>query len=230
MAIANKPIGTPSSHSFASLKDKQRRVRDGFPEALGLRVHRALSWLGRAQAEPDDIDVRFVLLWIGFNAAYAGDLRDDANNEMAVMDVFFQRLVSLDQNRRIYNAVWVRFPHEIRALLNNRFVFSPFWKHHNGIEGYGDWPERLSRGSKAMATAMSQQDTPRLMQVLFDRLYVLRNQLVHGGATWKSSANRDQVKDGAAVLGTLLPIFIDIMMDNPTEDWGRPYYPLVQDV
>lgn len=43
--------------------------------------------------------------------------------------------------------------------------------------------------------------------VLFDRLYVLRNQLVHGGATWNSAASRAQVHDDAAVLGCLLPVF-----------------------
>lgn len=52
---------------------------------------------------------------------------------------------------------------------------------------------------------------------------MLRNQLVHGGATWNGGANRDQVRDGAAVLSWLLPIFIDIMMDNPSRDWGNDY-------
>jgi hypothetical protein len=56
---------------------------------------------------------------------------------------------------------------------------------------------------------------------------VLRNQLVHGGATWNSRVNRDQVRDGAAVIGWLLPVFIDIMMDNPDCEWGRPFYPVV---
>ena len=51
--------------------------------------------------------------------------------------------------------------------------------------------------------------------MVFDRLYVLRNQLVHGGATWNSSVNRAQVRDGAAILGFLLPVFVDLMMDNP---------------
>jgi hypothetical protein len=57
---------------------------------------------------------------------------------------------------------------------------------------------------------------------------VLRNQLVHGGATWNSSINRDQVRDGAAVIGWLLPIFIDIMMDNPQQEWGPVAYPVVE--
>ena len=75
---------------------------------------------------------------------------------------------------------------------------------------------------------MTQFDTGRILLVVFDRLYVLRNQLVHGGATWNSSINRAQVKDGAAVLGWLLPVFIDIMLENPDQDWGKPFYPVVK--
>ena len=66
------PAGNPL-HPEA-LKEKQRALRDGFSTPLTLRVHRALSWLRRAEAEEEDQDVRFILLWIGFNAAYAGDV------------------------------------------------------------------------------------------------------------------------------------------------------------
>jgi hypothetical protein len=74
---------------------------------------------------------------------------------------------------------------------------------------------------------MVQRDKPLIPSVVFERGYVLRNQLVHGGATWNSGVNRDQVQQVAAVIDFLLPIFIDIMMDNPTRDWGRPFYPVV---
>ena len=56
---------------------------------------------------------------------------------------------------------------------------------------------------------------------------MLRNQLVHGGATWNGTINRQQVCGGAAVIGWLLPIFIDVIMANPGHDWGLPYYPVV---
>ena len=69
---------------------------------------------------------------------------------------------------------------------------------------------------------------PALLAVVFDRLYVLRNQIIHGGSTWNSSVNRRQVQDGVSVLSWLLPIFIDIMMDNPKQDWGKPFYPVVE--
>lgn len=59
------------------------------------------------------------------------------------------------------------------------------------------------------------------------RRYVLRNQLVNGGATWNSEVNRTQVRDCGALLGSLLPLFIDLMMDNADHEWPMPHYPVV---
>ena len=66
-----------------------------------------------------------------------------------------------------------------------------------------------------------------ILVLLFDRLYVLRNQILHGGATWNSSVNRSQVRDGAAIMGFLVPAFVKVMMDHPDEPWGKNYYPVV---
>ena len=216
-----------ASAHFAALRDKQKAIRGSFPEALGLRVHRALSWLGRAEAEPNDPDIRFILLWIGFNAAYAADLERDPESERGVFQKFFHSIVRLDSTDRVYQAVWERFPQEIRLLLANRHIFMPFWHHQNGLPGYEDWALRMSKSQRAIYRAMVDKNTAEILSLLFDRLYVLRNQLIHGGATWKSSVNRSQVTDGAALLGFLLPIFIDIVMDNPEHDWGKPHYPVV---
>jgi hypothetical protein len=217
----------PSAVSFARLKEKQRRIREGFPEHVELRLHRALSWLGRAEAEPADPDVRFILLWIGFNSAYAAELHDELASERGAFNAYFELLVGLDREHRIYNSVWKRFSPEIRLLLDNRYIFAPFWNHHNRVEGYADWESRLVSSQKVIARAMAERETAKILSTLFDRLYVLRNQLVHGGAPWNSSVNRDQVRDGAKVLGCLLPVMIDIMMDNPDRDWGKPFYPVV---
>jgi len=67
---------------------------------------------------------------------------------------------------------------------------------------------------------------PRYTCQVFDRLYVLRYQLVHGGSTWNSSVNRNQVREGAGILGFLMPVFVDIMMDNPQVDWRGRSIPL----
>lgn len=212
-----------------ALKEKQRALRDGFSEPLSLRVHRALSWLLRAEAEQDDDDVRFILLWIGFNAAYAGDVSKalEGQTERDRLQGFFRTLVGFDSRYRIYDMVWDRFKQEIALLLDNRYVFHPFWQHHNGVPGNADWAEKLERSRKAIGYALREHNTPKILSILFDRLYVLRNQLVHGGATWNSEVNRRQVRDGAALLYCLLPIFIDLMMDNPDHEWPMPNYPVV---
>lgn len=211
-----------------ALKTKQRALRDGFDKALGLRVHRSISWIRRAETETSDDDVRFVLLWIAFNAAYASEIVSNDAGERSAFSNFFERLVHLDGNRRIYDAVWKRFSQEIRTLLDNRFVFAPFWNFQNGVASCADWPDRMARSSKITMAALGRGDTALILSVVFDRLYVLRNQLVHGGATWNGAVNRAQVKDGAAILGWLLPIFVDTMMDHPGEPWGMPYYPVVE--
>jgi superfamily II DNA/RNA helicase len=47
------------SLKFSALKEKQRAIRAGFPETMGLRVHRAISWVGRSEACDGDDDARF---------------------------------------------------------------------------------------------------------------------------------------------------------------------------
>lgn len=215
---------------FETLKTKQRAIRHKFPETMGLRVHRAISWIGRSEMCQDDNDAAFIFLWISFNAAYADEsnLQSAAVGERAAFTEYFGKLVSLDRENRIYDAIWTRFAGPIMVLMDNQYLFSRFWQHHNGVEGFADWEERFSASSKAFKNALSAGDCVRVLCFLFDRLYVLRNQIIHGGATWNSAVNRAQVRDGAAILGFLMPIFVDLMMDNPSHDWGRPFYPVVR--
>ncbi|MCG5473965.1 MAG: hypothetical protein KK476_03670 [Sinorhizobium fredii] len=196
---------------------------------MGLRVHRAISWIGRAEASGDDDDARFIFLWIAFNAAYADECEFHAvaQGERAAFVDYFGRLIALDDKKRIYKALWQRFSGPVKLLMENRYVFNPFWQHHNGIEGFEEWEDRLKASQRAFAQAFQGGDTARVLSFVFDRLYVLRIQIVHGGSTWNSGVNRTQVRDGAAILGFLMPVFVDLMMDNPGQDWGKPFYPVV---
>ena len=133
----------PLTHAI--LKAKQRELRSGFPETMGLRVHRSISWIGRAEDATDD-DGRFIFLWIGFNAAYADEeeFHNAAPGERAAFASYFRKVVALDPGQRVYDAIWNNFSGPIRVLLHNRYVFNPFWQHHNGIGGYEDWEERFT--------------------------------------------------------------------------------------
>ncbi|GHE78942.1 hypothetical protein GCM10019059_41990 [Camelimonas fluminis] len=223
--------GEKLSHTgeFQKLKDKQRRIRGTFPEPLSLRVHRSISWIGCAESSDQNEDGRFIFLWIAFNAAYADErkLQSGPWGERSNFLEFFNSLSALDREKRIYKAIWDRFSGPVRILMANQYTFHPFWQHHNGIEGYADWNERFEAGARSFTNAFARMDTARVLSFVFDRLYVLRNQLVHGGATWAGDINRQQVRDGAAILSFLVPIFVDLMMDNPHENWGMPFYPVV---
>ena len=228
------------SPTHAALKKKQREIRDDFPQTVSLRVHRSISWIGRAEQCGDDSDARFIFLWIAFNAAYADErqfhpvaptersAKERSAGERRYFDLYFKRLVALDGKRHIHTALWEQFSGPIRVLMQNRYVFNPFWKYHNGIAGYENWEKSFQAAERAFNRHFQNSNTVLVLKFVFDRLYVLRNQLVHGGSTWNSNVNRNQVRDGTAILGFLMPVFIDIMMDNPSKDWGEPFYPVIE--
>ena len=211
-----------------SLKERQRAERENHPTSLALRVHRALSWLDRAE-RCEDQDGRFIFLWIAFNAAYANDLGDQERpHEKQLFQLFLDKLADLDKDDELYNLIWSEFSGSIRVLLDNRFVYQPFWDFHNGKISEEEWKAGFERARKAANLALVNHKTVTVLAIILDRMYTLRNQLIHGGATWNSSVNRDQLRDCSAFLGKLVPYVIQLMMDNPNTLWGDACYPVVE--
>lgn len=211
-----------------TLKARQREERDTYPANLALRVHRALSWLGRAEQCKDDDDARFIFLWIAFNAAYANEIVDrERDPEQKVFGRFLEKLVDLDKCDVLYDLLWREFSSSIRLFTANQFVFQPFWDYQNGLIEEKEWKTRFSQARGALNRALAAHNTNRVLAIVLSRMYTLRNQLIHGGATWNSSVNRVQLRDGSAFLGKLVPFIIQLMMDNPNTFWGEAAYPVV---
>ena len=211
--------------NHAELKDRQRREREHYPDNLSLRVHRALSWLARSE-QCDDSDGQFIFLWIAFNAAYANETGDIRIAEAHRLQQFLERLVSLDGDARLDLLVWDHYSSSIRFLLENQYVFQPFWNHQNKLEGSDDWEAQFKKARQAAHRALANRETSTVLSIVFTRLYTLRNQLIHGGATWNSQINRDQLRDSSRLLGELVPTIIEIMMDSAQEHWGEACYPV----
>ncbi len=195
-----------------------------------LRLRRATSWGLRGEEEEDkgDVDSAFVFYWIAFNALYAEDTADySETSEQEALQRYLSKADYLDKQSerpRIYKALlW--HVNDVRDLLNNQYIFRGFWKHQNGVSGFENWKQRLEREKEE--SSFTTRDVGNVLRKLFERLYVLRNQMVHGGATWGGKVNRKQVTDGAALMKLLLPIFVSLMLDNPSYEWGEPYYPVV---
>jgi len=214
---------------YTELKAWQRDNRDTFSPSLSLRTHRALSWLYRAEQETDDNDARFLFLWIAFNAAYANEIHDRKNlTERRLLLQFLNRLVDSDGKDLIYEIVWNQFSSSIRLLIHNQYVYQPFWDFQTGLISEDDWRLAFSRSKVSANRALGMKNTKRVLAEIFDRLYTLRNQIVHGGATWNSDVNRGQIRDGANILGFLVPTIIHLMMANHNQVWGDACYPVVE--
>ena len=94
-----------------SLNAEWERVHNALPDALALRMRRALSWLERAEKEAGDDAAAFIFYWIAFNAAYAQDRRNRIQEyEQSLYADYFNTILSIDSERTIYDAIWERFP------------------------------------------------------------------------------------------------------------------------
>lgn len=209
-----------------ALRDRQRALREHQSEALAIRLHRAISWLDRAEPDASDDDTRFIHLWIAFNAAYAGEF-DFEQNERTKVAGFLERIVAADSHGVLHAMLFEQFTGPVRTLIDNRYVFEPFWRALREHDASDRWKRQFDASRKAAMHALLGGRTADLLGIVMDRLYVLRNQLVHGGATWNSSVNRDQLRDGNALLGALLPAIITVMMETGAFEDDAIAYPVV---
>ena len=211
--------------TYESLQAKACANWDAFTDILRERVRRSLSWIGRAEKEIEqgDLDAAFIFYWIALNAAYA-EGRREAQYELEALNKYLGKIITLDNCNNIHNLIWTEFSGPISSLLQNQYVFQPFWDYHHRPRRE-PWKGRFDSSWRKLRRALDCQDTNVTLSTLFERLYTLRNQLMHGGATWNRSVNRDQVRDGASIIASLVPWFIHLMMDDPEGGWGNPYYP-----
>ena len=223
-----------NSQDIQALK---QRFKQEYPyeqqHPTGLRMRRMLSWYERSLHEQQDPDAQFIFCWISFNAAYGIDDGDrivrgeERINELTRQKEFFGKLLKLDRQRRIHNLLQNQVYDAVNTLLDNEYIYYAFWRYEKGEERFGEWEDTIEEQHAIVGHAFKNGDTYKIIKTLFERLYVLRNQLIHGGATFNGSVNRDQVVDGAKILSALIPVMADLMMDGRNTDWGVANFPVV---
>jgi hypothetical protein len=197
------------------------------PESTNVRLYRAVSWLICASEQSKQPDLAFISHWIAFNALYAADVDPvSPTAERERFRIFIRKLVSHDEHNRIYSILWEKFSGSLRVLIENKYLFKTFWDHQRGLTS--GWEQSFQRANEAAMHHLNDRRVSEFLEIVLDRLYILRNQLIHGGSTFRSSVNRESVKTGNRVLELLVPVFVDIMMKNPGEDWGEIHFPVVK--
>ena len=209
-----------------ALKAKLKQSQELHSEPSRIRLHRAISWLARSEKETGDSDAQIIFLWIAFNAAYA-KLFGFEKTEREQLQLFIETLVFSDKEKRLQKSLFEQFSGPIRVLIENKYVFEPFWRDLREHDDSGRWQLQFDESKKLALRAVMANQTEIVLTIVFDRLYVLRNQLIHGGATWNSKVNRSQIHDAVKILNSLIPIIIDLMLDHPDLEFGETLYPVV---
>ena len=210
----------------SELHDKFRKIRveESFDENHRTRLHRAISWLKCAEkySKNNDPDIAVIALWISFNSCYSIDdytLRAQPQRNQFLK--FAKTLITFDNDLRIYEILLTKYPEEVMSLICNKYVYQLYWEAKTG----GDlvWDKPFAASKRRARQAIKDENTTELLSIIFDRLYCLRNQLFHGGATYESKVNRDQIHDAMGILLDLVPVIIELMFKK--ENWGNIYYP-----
>lgn len=222
---------TRINHNY--LKEKQSAINSGsvkLPFNLDVKVRRALSWMKQAEdIEDSNSDNRFLFYWIGFNALYSSKIEDSGThtNEHFIYRRYFEKLLKADKKKRIYNMVWGQMKPQFRQLITNKYLFGYFWKFHNDELEHKSWDQIFQSLNKQFEKNLKHDQVPEALADVFSRLYVLRNQIIHGGSTWGGDRNRNQVKICSKVISVMVPLMVDIMLDSPEVDWGNLHYPVL---
>lgn len=222
---------------YTELKQILRAHRDDFSQVHSTRLHRSLSWLKAAdeQLQAGNVDQGFINLWISFSACFY------IEGEESIAP-FIEKLVALDDQQRIYACLWNEYSGSVKALIKNPYVFAEFWQAQR-LKGEqkkagevmnaseidapkAAWRASFDQSSVEALNCLSRKKVAPLFSIVLDRLYVLRNQVLQGGATYQSQVNREQVGDGVVLLSSIMPIIISIMLNSSEEDWGDIAYPV----
>jgi hypothetical protein len=108
----------------------------------------------------------------------------------------------------------------LEQLVGYKYLYFRYWRDTPG------WEESLAADVEKFGRAMESRRAGHVLSLAFDRLYTLRLQLFHGGATFGSRVNRESLKLAEMVISQLMPPILEVMIDHGLEeDWGECAYP-----
>ena len=188
-----------------------------------LRLTRVNSWLDRARAMDLETE-KFLFYWIAFNAAYANATPEaSVFTERDIFNHFIDRIVERDKEGQLDQVLWNIFPNHVRILMSNKYSCLFFWADQMSEKDQYDWREAMEKECSALNRAFSKGDTAKVLKIIFSRLYVLRNRIVHGGMIFENSYNQKILENAAWLMESVMTEVVKIMSD-PQYSWGLPLY------
>ena len=199
------------------------------------RIRRANSWIKRSKRSRKGSVERFIFLWISLNSSY-GVERSAKKKEIKLVSDFLK--IALEKEKVANSNDKARleeifgFKKElIETILENPCISEQFWDYVHGRNNAGEeWLGRFRQENEDILTAWKNRDLDSFLPPIFSRLYILRNQVMHGGVTHPHNAGERQIKHGTALLDFLIPRLVKIMKKDiekhpSSRSWGEVEYP-----
>ena len=203
---------------------KERLNAEHARHPTNIRFHRACSWLQRVEdaEEHEALDLLLLSLWTSFNALYG---QWDGERQEPVSDVdcwqhFLDRMLVLDKHGLIQDKL-EEHKKLVMVLFDDEYLSRFFWQ-----EPTDQRAKRVRRTRLEAQAWYVEKNWTMVLQRLFERIYLLRCQLVHGAATYDSSFNRTAIRRCIQMMDHLLRTFLGVWVRwGADEDWGIMCYP-----
>ena len=138
----------------------------------------------------------------------------------AILTACLAQLSKCDADGQLYGP--------IPGLLNNQYVFRPFWDLVHGKKRDYDWREQFDYWNDTATTILRKSkartrkwEIRRVLWEVFARLYTMRSQMFHGAFTYGKGKGRGQLEDGAEIMAALVPAILDVMRaDLDAHHWS----------
>ena len=203
---------------------KERLNAEHARHPTNIRFHRACSWLQRVEdaEEHEALDLLLLSLWTAFNALYG---QWDGERQEPVSDVdcwqhFLDRMLVLDKDGLIQDKL-EEHKKLVMVLFDDEYLSRFFWQ-----EPTDQRAKRVRRTRHEAQAWYVEKNWTMVLQRLFERIYLLRCQLVHGAATYDSSFNRTAIRRCIQMMDHLLRTFLGVWVRwGADEDWGIMCYP-----
>ncbi len=195
------------------------------------RLQRADSWIHAAsELQPDRMHEGFIFLYIAFNCLYGRrQYEGDATQIGEDLEIFLDKILAMNQIDRERGGTIL--PDAVTAcrqdgivLIRDRFLAHRYWSDNKSSPAL---QAQLNQEAVDALDGLKSGDVHLFLSLIFQRISVLRNQVMHGCATYGTrSHGRGSLIKALHILRVLIPAFYRLAHDyGHSLNWDPIPYP-----
>ncbi len=182
---------------------------------FGDRLKRANSWIKVSEKFRDHEHAEFIFLYVAFNCMYGRRPYEGTGPQVREdLEWFLQAVSAMHEKDKedgglVLSKAVMACREAGEKLIVDHFLCDEYWR---GGSNLPDLVNRLGRRRSRANAAIRNGHNEDFLRLVFDRLRVLRNQIVHGSVTFgPGSKGRPSLSAGLQVLRTMIPAFHKLM-------------------